>query len=91
MKTEQERETVVQAVELWKVALEQSIEAKWAAELAEAQAILSSDGKNDAQRKAHATIASAEQHVAAGKAKARALAAEAIVTGLLGHPVGVRL
>jgi hypothetical protein len=82
--------TITEAIYTWKQGLEITADLKRDAEVAEAKALLESQAKNEAARKAEATLASADLYARAEKAKAAALAAEAMVVALVGHPIGGR-
>lgn len=82
--------TIVDAVGMWRRARQEEADLNCAAELAEAQALLKSEGKNDALRKAEATVASAELYRRAAHARASALACEAVVDMLLGGRAPIR-
>lgn len=82
--------TITEAIYTWKQGLEISAELKRDADVAEAQALLVSQARNEVGRRAEATIASAELYARYEKARAAALAAEAMVVALVGHPIGGR-
>lgn len=82
--------TITEAIYTWKQGLEITADLKRDAEVAEAKALLESQAKNEGARKAEATLASADLYARAEKAKAAALAAEAMVVALVGHPIGGR-
>jgi hypothetical protein len=79
------RETIVGAsITIWRRALEEAAKTRIDAEIIEARALLAADAKNDAARKAQATIASEAAWRAAEHAAAQSKAAGAMVDFLLG-------
>lgn len=81
---EQRRAVVLHFITQWRIAREIAADARVDADVAAAQALVASDGKNDAVRKAHATIASADLERKAEILQAQAQAAGAVVDMLLG-------
>lgn len=77
-------QTVTAAIIRWQRFMEMEVDARIDAEVAEAKALLASDAKNDATRKADATIKSETEQRKAGIAAARARGAAAMVDLLLG-------
>ncbi len=73
------------ALNTYESAEEAAIDAKWARRVAEAEATLTAEGKNQAERDAHVTLACADAGRDADTAALRAKAAEHIVLYLRGQ------
>ena len=76
--------TVIDAITMWREAMKEAADRRANADRIEAIAIIQADGKNDAARKAQATLASVDARLRAEHAQADAKAAGAIVEMLIG-------